>query len=286
MNRKYILLISFLFVVVADILWGFYASKDVSHINTGTTALSGSQISSTSIHSGKTVDGWSGVLSPFKTGSTTTNTSSIANQKVTIVVPNPKWTTRTMSGVTYVFGQGNPKEVALTQDELEKAHKKCGSIEDPDNTGYLCKENDGYMDPEVEKYLSLAFSDPNWKDLLGECRGNLSAYEDSLENPSSSFSNTNQILTYNIVANTNFLDINNWIMIDSASGRKLLDTARLSVLSQWILHGTNAWWSNTEYPVDKSGKKMVFANPTCVDVYGKEIYRNLQLAYQYYRLPQ
>jgi hypothetical protein len=261
------------------------------NINTNTvdTTNSGDTIDRLKAYSGAETK-WG--ISPFSSGQpleideeTQITESTISVKPITIPKPSiqksipdhpvfhtsiTEWKTRTLSGVTYVFGQGNPPEVALSENEMKTLRGKCGSIDDPDNTGYLCKEQDGYVSPEVEKYLYAALTDPNWSQLLGECYENLSYFQKLID------INTAQ----------QFLDINKWIGIDPNSGRKTFDFQRWQNLTTWILHGTEAWWRATEYPTDINGIKISLENPTCVDIFGKEIYRNLILAQEYYRSAQ
>ena len=190
--------------------------------------------------------------------------------------PNTEWKTRTLSGITYVFGEGNPREVALNQLELENLRKKCGTELDPENTGYLCKETDGYVNADVEKYLFAALSDPNWETLITECKQNLTYNEEFFPSESEIANNQNGI-TFSIIVNSDFLDIENWIYIDH-SGRKTIDFKRLHAFQEWLSAGFEVSWKQREWPRHQDGSEWVFKNPTCVDIYGADILRNLVLA--------
>jgi hypothetical protein len=77
-----------------------------------------------------------------------------------------EWKTRTLSGVTYVFGQGNPAEVALMPDQiLDILH--CGPSAQ-DSAGY-CPEGLGYVTPMFEKKLKAVLEHPYWERLITEC---------------------------------------------------------------------------------------------------------------------
>jgi len=214
-------------------------------------------------------------MSPFGSGKPLEDKKE---EKPKFMQPNTEWKTRTLSGITYVFGEGNPREVALSEQQLKDFMKKCGTESDPNNEGYLCKEGDGYVTPEVEKYLKAALSDPNWETLLTRCEENLRYGEENLAKPIPTiYDSKNPIVTYPIIAYTDFLDINKWIIIGS-SERKELDWVRLFYLQSWLENSFQAHWIQYEWPIHTDGSKWNFKNPNCVDAYGADIMRNLILA--------
>jgi hypothetical protein len=209
-------------------------------------------------------------MSPFGSGKPLTE----VEKKPKFQKPNTEWKTRTISGVTYVFGEGNPREVAITTESLKQLKEKCGTISDPDNLGYLCKEMDGYVTPNVEEAILAVLSDPHWEDLLGKCEENLRHNED-------------RSFTYDGLFHTDFFDINHWITIDW-NGKKELNIQRTFQLEMFLYHRTDAWYKETEYPINiPDGSTKKFQNGyDCVDTYGKDIINNLSLAIAYYKAVQ
>jgi hypothetical protein len=212
---------------------------------------------------------------PFGTGKSNSNEI----QKLEFKKPNTEWKPRTLSGITYRFGEGNPREVALDENKLKAAHKKCGTIEDPENSGILCRENSGYVSPEAEKHLLLALSDPNWTPLMILCEDNLRVFEpENLEIPNNP--------SYDRILYENFLDIEYWMSIDTNTGQKKLNMGRLLSLQEWLIGRTASAWNDIEFPRQSDGITLkVFKNPKCVDLYGTEIIRNLRLSATYYTRP-
>lgn len=205
---------------------------------------------------------------PFGSGSPQTETP-ISNFQM----PNTEWKTRTISGITYVFGEGNPEKFTLTKIQLQELREKCKESESDNNDGYLCKEQDGYITPEVEKYIIATLSDRNWENLLTKCQSNLRYYENQLKGSYGHYPNEGGFINFDIVANTDFLDINNWITIDSF-GRKQLDVARVILLNNWISESTKTAW------IDYYGTTTPtpWIDQECVDRYGVNIVTNLSAA--------
>ena len=165
--------------------------------------------------------------------------------------PNTEWKTRTLSGITYVFGEGNPREVALSQSQLEDIHKKCGTESDPNNEGYLCKEGDGYVTPEVEKYLKAGLSDPNWEKFAG------------CFHPSERIS---------YILEPNFLDINTFLTINTQTGRKELDVMKITGILDNL---KNSVYPPEDWPEDVERN-------VCMSTYGTRIYQNIGNSYDSY----
>lgn len=207
-------------------------------------------------------------MSPFGSGKPLTEEEKLVFKK-----PNTEWNTRTISGVTYVFGDGNPEKVSLNQEQLQEFKEKCNNSNDPNNSGYLCKEEDGYVTPEVEKYIKAALSDPNWENLLTNCEINLRHYTNQTQEYYNYYPNKDGFINFNIVAHTDFLDINKWITIDN-TGRKSISIDRIISLNNWIASATKSVW------VDYYGTATAtpWENQECVDKYGANIMQNLTLA--------
>lgn len=172
-------------------------------------------------------------------------------EKPKFIKPNTQWKTRTLSGITYVFGEGNPREVALSKGELQNIRKKCGNQSDPDSQGYLCKEGDGYITPEVENYLKVALSDPNWEKFAG------------CFHPSERIS---------YILEPNFLDINTFLIINTQTGRKELDVMKITRILDDL---KNSVYPPEDWPEDAERN-------TCMSTYGTRIYDTLWEAYTTY----
>lgn len=207
-------------------------------------------------------------MSPFGSGKPLEE----AEKKPVFQKPNTEWKTRTLSGITYVFGEGNPSGVDLTVDELKKDAKET-CPENLDVTRNFCTEESGYVSQEVEKYLLAALSDPKWASLMNRCEDNLRRSDPAvLEN--------HYQASYDRILNKDYLDINSWLTINSTTGRKVLNMGKVIDLQNWLKQSTAAAWEEYNSPVPNTYK-----DPTCVDLYGTEIIRNLILTRVYYVNP-
>lgn len=214
---------------------------------------------------------------PFGSGKSLTQTDH--TKKPAIQKPNLEWKTRTIQlkdgrWMTYEFGKGNPAGVALSKEELITATKRCGSSEDPNNDGPFCHDWDGYMSKDVEEHLLAALSDPKWDTLLTSCKENL-MYIERLYPEGHVYGPYE--FTYEQILNPSFRDINTWILIDQNTGRMELNLPKLLGLRDMLDRSTYESWQGY-YPTETYPYK----NPTCVDIYGKEILRQLTLARGYY----
>jgi len=99
--------------------------------------------------------------SPFSSGTPVVSESK-EDSSPNIPQPNTLWETKTrqINGktVTYVFGEGNPKEVALTGDALKDHWRKNGK---------------GYMTPEAEMALKAFLSNPSLPYFINKCFGQI-----------------------------------------------------------------------------------------------------------------
>ncbi len=164
---------------------------------------------------------------PFATG--TTSSGNI--KKLEFVKPNTEWKTRTLSGITYVFGEGNPKEVALDVNQLEKYFQNIAPQNDYGDYGYVTME--------VEKLLFELLSHPSLP-LFIECFP-----RDSI--PSSTESS--QYLNFFDMVRPGFFDLDSFLFVDQHTGRKELNTAKLISLV-WFLR-------DQAYPVESSENTQV-----------------------------
>lgn len=98
-------------------------------------------------------------LSPFQSGQV--NCREEIKKKL-FLKPNTEWKTRTINGITYVFGEGNPKEVAKNRSELRPV--------------------DEYVTPEVEYALKAFLEDENFTKVMQKC-GHILDWENKLEKP-------------------------------------------------------------------------------------------------------
>jgi len=123
--------------------------------------------------------------------------------------PNLEWKTRTINGLTYVFGEGNPKEVEPKIDMTKK---------------YEIAEL-SYVNQETEKNLLLFLSNPTLENVINKC-----GY---LVKPDTS---SNSILLNNLPNSINQTDfsIDKTLYIDQKTGQKMIDNDRLSALEYII----------------------------------------------------
>jgi len=217
-------------------------------------------------------------MSPFGSGKALTE---MEEEKLKFVKPNTEWKTRTLNingqWITYEFGKGNPREVALTTEQIEDTGKACESYEDG-KTFYdaeFCNpetEKLRYLTAEAENHILAALSDPNWEKLATECEVNFRAMEtaDTFQNAEG---NPN-FPYFDRVFAPGFLDIDNFVSVEATTGWKKLNTGRTIGLSQFIMSAMED--GQIEY-------KNPYGN--CVDIYGKNIVEHLVKATDSYMWP-
>ena len=129
-------------------------------------------------------------------------------RKTGFVMPNVDWKTRTLKfkdkELTYIFGAGNPPEVALSKDQYTGE----GKWQD-------------YVTPQSEAYLKEFLTDGNLKTFIDSCGQKLG------------FSVTDSTTGFNIT-NSQDLDINALLTIDPETGRKKFDEAKIFAISQLL----------------------------------------------------
>lgn len=139
------------------------------------------------------------------------------------VMPNADWPTRTQNfngkAITYVFGQGNPAEVALNPDQ----YRGDGHWQD-------------YVTPATEAYLKAFLTDPNLKIFIDRCGHKMGLDQD------------HSIADFDMTKGED-LDINKLLLIDPLTGRKQLANDRVFAISQVLasashqLDGESVSWS-------------------------------------------
>ncbi len=194
-------------------------------------------------------------------------------------MPNLEWKSRDVTladGRTlhYVFGEGNPKGVALDQEGLEKLAVQC----DNDHSGTLaiagiCDAESGrplYVSAEVEYLLASSLASEDWKNLFKFCKDAI-RFGDGLFPLEST-----ERLRFDEVFSTNFLDIDNFLLVDKDTGFKKIDRQKLWQITSFLE------WSRGE-----NGRGEPIINPygNCVDQYGQGIIDNLYKTFDRYMLP-
>jgi hypothetical protein len=146
--------------------------------------------------------GWG--MSPFGSGKPLIE----AEKKPVFQKPNTEWRTRTLSGITYVFGEGNPKEV----------HPKFENFQGWDSNGYYQDET---VRPKVETLLVQFLSNPMLISVINKC------------GPLTKPGNTSSSLAMGLpwVLFTTDFSMEGLITINPNTGRKELD------IEKWGLFG-------------------------------------------------
>lgn len=220
---------------------------------------------------GKSGTNWG--MSPFGSGKPLTEEEI---PKIVFKKPNTEWKTRTISGVTYVFGEGNPNDVALSNDNLKSILKKCDisnggqlppSDEYKEYYAYPCNEEDGYVTSDVEKFIKAAIEDDNWRQLIEQCSDNLQSVFHIDENTTSPYIAN---ISYNKIVYENYLDLDNFLYIDT-NGRKRLDVFRTYAVRDYLNYHTKQYYNEKQNPNFKNGLD-------CVDKYSNTILKNIQNA--------
>ncbi len=188
--------------------------------------------------------GWG--ISPFGSGKPLIE----GEKKPEFKKPNTEWKTRTLSGITYVFGEGNPPEVVMTPTNLQEESRACAL--NPGSTSRICREDIyGYMTPEVEFALKKTLESPLWESLITECEKDYSHSSDFVR------------FQKNILA-PHALDISRFLIIDPTTGRKELETLEIREIHLAIgAVGLNMYGSD------------IWENP-CIAQYGKPLYHMLE----------
>jgi hypothetical protein len=194
---------------------------------------------------------------PFATG--TTSSGNI--KKLEFVKPNTEWKTRTLSGITYVFGEGNPKEVALSESEM----KGCSYQEGGD---YCTDNGAGYVDPILEKIVYDLLTSPDWIPLLQNCENDFRIVESFIQN---SHPFVNYISYNNLIHLGQYISMEEIFIINPQTGRK--NITKEGYWKLMSIYGYIQWSSDT---FNRGGLGNPLPGITqCVDTYGINIANKL-----------
>ena len=220
-------------------------------------------------------------------GSNQSGSMSSSGNTTTFRKPNTEWKTRTLSGITYVFGEGNPKEVALDKKELEEMHNKClDEMHGKSLYEYeLCNPETGefkYVTPEIEQYILSALSDPNWEKIAKECEPSFRYAEryitpEQLNAIKQDPLQDSLFMYYDRVFSPGYLDIDNFITIEPNTGFKKLDIMMLHGLSNFLMNSMLNGQSQADGSQNPYGD--------CVDRYAQDIVRHMIIASTIYMQP-
>lgn len=282
---------------IVFILFGYFAIGNFSSsqsgevkINTNTDvqdSISQSGIETDTSKRLETVanSGTSWGISPFGTGKPLTEEEN--EKKPVFKKPNTEWKTRQVTlndgrTMTYVFGEGNPKEVALDDAGIQEMADTCSDMPPsidikPTNkraemlwkNGFCNGENNRprYLSKQVEYHLLMALSSLQWQDLYDKCELNIRFGDKHHSDPS---------LQFDQVFASGFLNMDHFIQIDPETGWKQLNMALTKNLLNFILDAQLL-----------IGKGEVITNPygDCVDQYGANIKEHLGQALYIYGVP-
>jgi len=217
-------------------------------------------------------------MSPFGSGKPLEE-----EKKTEFKKPNTEWKTRQVTlkdgrTLTYVFGEGNPKEVALDDKGIEDLATKCADYSQIDylySIGSCMGNPSGTSRPlnmykEVEKYLRAGLSDPDWTHLALDCQ--------------SAFRETDKISSlpigyYDAIFASGYLDMDSFISVNATTGRKSLDLYHINrIINDLDRATTSGGYYNTVAPDNSYGK--------CVDRYSSHIVENLKQAVYWYLIPE
>lgn len=152
-------------------------------------------------------------MNPFGSGKPIEKESP---QKLVFRMPNTEWKTRTLSGITYEFGKGNPKEVV------------------PKLKDYNIPEQDYFHDeivrPRTELLLAQFLSNPMLVTTINKCGALIQPNPHSQSQVERNFPNS--LFTADF-------SIQNILYIDPVSGRKYLEWERLDALGSAIFQVRN-----------------------------------------------
>lgn len=187
-------------------------------------------------------------MSPFGSGKPL---EEAEEEKPKFQKPNTGWKTRTLNingqWITYVFGKGNPREVALTPTNIQEESRACEL--NPNPAPRICREGMyGYVTPEVEQALKRILESSLWEDLIVKCEKEYSV-------------STNNAQFNQDLLTPHALDISRFLIIDPDTGRKELDTVEIQKVIRTLISVGNL---DTESGVWQS---------SCTEQYGKPLYQ-------------
>lgn len=174
---------------------------------------------------------------PVESGSAELTQGRIVATRRYFRPPNTEWKTRTITlddgrTLTYEFGKGNPVALGDTIEKIQRENREClllerDDIKDVNAIPRMCREGmNGYVTPEVELALKEVLSDPRWDAIRNLCA---SSYQKSPY--------YNEIRPY--LNTPDGLDISNFLIIDTKTGRKELDTQYIYILTRALANAGN-----------------------------------------------
>jgi hypothetical protein len=212
--QKYITSISLVGLFTAIVGGYFILQSDTSStsdgvkLSTGSTTISQSGIETDTVKRLETVanslTGWG--MSPFGSGKPLEE----GEKKLEFKKPNTEWKTRTLSGITYVFGEGNPASV------LEKLE----TFQGWDQNGYI---DSNTVRPKVEILLAQFLENPTLIIVINKCGW--------LTTPGNTSSSLAMGLP-GVIFTTDF-SMESLITINPSTGRKELDMEKWGLL-EWV----------------------------------------------------
>lgn len=288
--------------VTLGILYWFYphtntpiSSSVISSQEENTGMVSDSSVSDSSVSD---LASSGSVKSPVtQTGNILEKTSSSSLIPVKFQKPNTEWKERDVTltderTLHYVFGEGNPKEVALDKEGIDKLYATCQDVPDRIdqvhhnlyakkiwNLGF-CDSETGrprYMSIESEKALYNALSDPAWEKLINECQKNLTFPEEGwTQEIKKGVQENGDEYTFDRVFSPGFLDIEGFISVDRETGWKKLDLRKVTAMIGFLERREKEW-----------GRGETITNPygDCVDRIGGGIMSNLRETIYQYNIP-
>jgi hypothetical protein len=263
-NSKHIL--GVLTIISVGII-AYYQLPDAILPDEGVKLTTGTTVSSEAIETDTakrletlTNSGTAWGMSPFGSGKPLTEEEKPKFQK-----PNLKWKTRTISGVTYVFGEGNPKEVALPESEMIACNRQDDAP---------CTDNGaGYVDPLLERLVYDVLNSSDWEPLLQNCKKEFLNMESSINNGEGIFyhESDNKIDLSNLWNLHNFISLEEVFLINPNTGRKNISKEGYNKLMNLL-----GYLTYTTFSYNNSALGVPEPNYSkCVDTYGVHIINTL-----------
>lgn len=211
--------VTFFAVLIASLVYQYkeipvnQIRQTISHEGTGIETDSLKRLETLS----KSGSNWG--MSPFGSGKPLTEEEK--ELEATSKHPNTEWPTRTISGVTYVFGEGNPKEVAIPKEGMNDYWKNGGKA---------------YMNPVAEKIMQSIIEDESKNLIFEQCVSVLDA------------GNYDKNIGWRpFETELHMADI---LYIDSETGRKEFDLKNIA----WIRDMIN----QLQNPIDNNGTEFLW----------------------------
>ena len=158
----------------------------------------------------------------------------------------------------YVFGQGNPTELALNPDDLKScSYQEAGGPDCMDNGA-------GYVTAELEAKLLSVLSSPDWIELVKRCEPVFR----SLDRTPKASSGGDQIDMNTLIELGGYISLSDILTVNPGTGRKNLSEEgykKLSALQEYLS-------LSRELEAQQSG-----STPPCVEQFGSELVHNMSL---------